>query len=489
MLSKSFINLFSLIILNCVGSGLLNLIPSLAKFGINSFPAWIMSAIGYFAVAMSLLRIALSYQVKDYAIQNIIAAPFSDRISEIVRRSIFMNYWVFGVVGNGVLAISLGEGLRYFFPWFVSTYEVTTYFIIFFLFSFLNRFGIDFSRNINVLMSVLKIMIMAIFPCIAFFILPCALKFSDLSLNSQGIFQAMFITIWPFVGIESVLMEREIDKKSIVGATLLGLLCCLGIYCINTYVMMTNIADFSNCTSPYFELFKMVFPQSNLAQIFVNISIIIITSGSLYGWTYIIVTTLMSAENFVPSWIVKKNRYGIPDLVLFGSSFVTWAILAFIKKTFPYTNAFEVVVEVCTALLLAIYAVGIFSFAIFKWQSWKSYIKEYRNQKYLMDNYESKYATLTEEIDLDEDTQEFSIISKESVDLNMDRPNKNELYFASSGTNCPFLSWLWQNMSDLIMFVLATSFVVLAFIGSSFILTLIGLILFSIPIVYYSINL
>ena len=441
MFAKSFLDLFSLVILNCVGGGLLNLIPSLNAFGINSFVGWNLSGLGYFAIVMLFLKIGSFYKIENYAIQNLVAAPFSGNTAETLRKFVFWMYLIFGVLGNGSLAVSLINGLKYFFPYFIASYETISFFIIFFCFYFLNRFGIDFSKNFNLFLSALKILIMAIFPLIALFVLPCAIPFNRV-FDLFMIRQSIFFTTWLFVGVESILMEQKIDTRSFVPGMISGLITCLLIYILNNYIMITNIPNFGSCSSPYFELFKLVFPGSQLASIFVNSSIVLISFGSLYGWIYICTTTCISAEKHLPKSFMKKNAYGIPELMLAFCCFSTPIMMVFIKKLFPTRNLFELVVDFSIILLLLIFVLGIVAFVMTKRASCKEHLKICREQI---------RSNLIKEIEENEDLSE----SEKAV-------LQEEILV----TAYPFMSWVTANLWDLVIFIIAIIFVLMAFIGS-----------------------
>ena len=443
MFARSFLDLFSLVILNCLGGGLLNLIPSLNAFGVNSFVGWNLTALGYFAIVMVFLKIGSFYRVDDYAIQNLVAVPFSGNIAEMLRKSVFWMYLIFGILGNGSIAVSLMNGLKYFFPYFIASYETIAFFLLFFCFYLLNRFGIDFSKNFNLFLSTLKILIMAIFPLIALFVLPCAIPFNRV-FDLFMIRQSIFFTTWLFVGVESILMEQKIDTRSFVPGMISGLIACLFIYILNNYIMITNIPNFGSCSSPYFELFKLVFPGSQLASIFANTSIVLIAFGSLYGWIYICTTTCLSAESYLPESFMRKNAYGIPELMLAFCCFSTPTMMVVIKKLFPTRNLFELVVDFSIILLLLVFVLGIVAFIMTKRASWKEHLKLYRQQIRL---------------DLIKELQE----KEDLLEIERALPQEKTLI-----NNCPFMSWVIANLWDLIIFIIATIFVLVAFIGSPF---------------------
>jgi amino acid transporter len=205
----------------------------------------------------------------------------------------------------------------------------------------------------------------------------------------------------------------------------------------------------------------------------------------------------------------EKNKYGIPELILIISSFVPFFVLSCIKKLFPKSNAFELIVEICTALVLFIYAAGIFSFAVSRLQSWKNYLKEYKKKK--SKACAGSFSKLQQEegwIESQEDPMDKFFGSDEEAFQSSDSfsfqvPNQDfELYSSKEGIilgneqfqeeispeigSCPFLSWVWTHSPDFIILLVAIMFVVFAFVGSSFVLTSIGFSLFMIPMIYYS---
>jgi amino acid transporter len=363
MLNTSFLNLVSLVVLNCLGSGLIMLPPRLAELGINSFWSWIGTGLGALGIGMVFVRLGEEY-IKSasnnsmYSIHELISFQFSAKLKNFLRRSVFWGYWLFACLGNAALSLTISGSLKYFFPGVISQ-SIYLHVAIFLLCYLINRRGIGMSRPISLMLCVIKIAIMVLFPLIALIKLNGSVPIAaDFSLPNTV--KGMFITLWAFVGIESILMEQEIDLKMIKPAMVTGILICLITYLLNTYVMLFNIPNLRNSTSAYADLCSLIFGQNN--QWIINLAIILIMLGSLHGWTITVSSTCSTGKDIVPSYAAKLNRHKVPELALLVSNLLPVGLIWYIEFILRKPDVFETVLDIATTFCLLIYLLANLTF-------------------------------------------------------------------------------------------------------------------------------
>lgn len=358
---KSLKNLVGLIILNCLGSGLLILPPRLAQLGISCFYSWVFTGLGAFGIGMIFVRLCEESGSRDSSIQNLLSFQFTGRLRRFIRAATFWGYWLFAVLGNAVFSVAMLNSLVYFFPT-LNRFEMYVHIATFALFFVLNRFGIGMSRAVSNLLCIIKIVIMVLLPIAALILIPTNLPIAGNSISIKQIMGGMFITLWPFLGIESIVMEKNVDLRAIRPAMTYGVFICLLTYIINTYVMMKSIPNLGTCASPYGALFSILFGRNMSAA--VSIATIMIVAGSLHGWTGTVTSTCESGAKIVPQFLQKHNRHKVPERALGMSSIIPVIFLFIVRFVLKSENAFDVILDVATGMCLVIYASAV---ALFLW--------------------------------------------------------------------------------------------------------------------------
>jgi amino acid transporter len=351
MSNKSLLSLISLVILNCTGAGMIAMPSILEKFGINAFPSWIFTAIG--ALSIGIIFVKLAEYLNKEGIHEIVAGPFDSGIHKFLKAAVFYSYLVFSIIGNAAIAMVLVEGISYFLPY--SGFEM--YVFIFSIVLITNIFGSNTSKMFNQFLAVLKILILVVIPILVYLLCvdnPSSIRnggspFTDIP-------KCMFLTLWPFLGIESIMMEKDVDVKVVRRGIILGIILCLSIYVANTYIIMSTFPSLQNIQSPYASLFEMLFPRWVL-----SFSIIVIGIGSLHGWTHTTISSYKGGNDITPRFLNQKNKYNVSIAPLLAS-FIFPLITIFISKFYLKNgNAFEIVITVCTSLILFIYLFAIIS--------------------------------------------------------------------------------------------------------------------------------
>jgi len=337
--------------------------PRLAELGINAFWSWIGTGLGGLGIGMVFVRLGEEYikSTQDnlvYSIHELVSFQLGDWMKNFLRRSIFWGYWLFACLGNAALSLTITSSLAYFFPTILD-YEIFLHILIFSACYSINRRGIGMSRPVSLALCLIKIAIMIIVPLIALFKLNNSIVIAN-QFSLPGTIRGMFITLWAFVGIESILMEQEINLKMIKPAMITGTLICLLTYLVNTYVMLYNIPNLKSSTSAYADLCSLLFGRNN--QWIIHLFIILIMIGSLHGWTMTISSTCSTGRDIVPTYAAKLNRHKVPEFALFISNLLPIALIWFVQFYLQKPDVFETILDVATTLCLIIYLVGNLSF-------------------------------------------------------------------------------------------------------------------------------
>jgi amino acid transporter len=248
-------------------------------------------------------------------------------------------------------------GLSFFFPQFSKS--MWCYASIIGIFGILNGFGVKSSKSINNFLAILKMVIMIGLPLLACFLLPfdqpidCGNGPIMELLNWRDISKCMFITLWAFVGIESIMMDSNESPKRIRSGMMNGIVLCTLIYVFNSYVLMRNVPSLGTVAVGDFNLFNMIFPNQD--WIFPIILMVILT-GSLHGWTYTAISTCEMGNRLFPRLFKSK----LTNLI--GVSVIPFLVIVILKFWLKREDALNLVFELSTFVLLIICAVAIFSF-------------------------------------------------------------------------------------------------------------------------------
>jgi arginine:agmatine antiporter len=213
--------------------------PRLAELGMSAFIAWILTGLGAFSIGIIFIK--LGEGRSDYYLHNLIASQVKSEIRPMVKYIFFWEYFLSLVLGNALLSCTVVSTLQQIFPEFIANYNLLIHALLFFIFYITNRFGIQLSEALIKLFTIIKILILIVVP----FIVLCFVKPTIPIILTKNpisdVIKGMFITLLPFVGIESISMEKGFKKSDITSAMISGIFVCLLTFVLNTYVMMRNI--------------------------------------------------------------------------------------------------------------------------------------------------------------------------------------------------------------------------------------------------------
>jgi len=351
----------ALVVGNTIGVGIFMLPASLAPFGLNAVPAWLITAAGSICVAWVFAGLARSFPDDDgpYA--------FASRaFGGGVAFTLMWCYWVSTWVTNAVLATGVVGYLSFFFPtlgvnrWLAAVTAVS----LVWLFVLINVRGARTAGRVQVVTTVLKLLPQAGIIALGLWALlaPHAqpvVHVPPTPLSLSATIAASTLALYAMLGVECAAMPAGRVKdpgRTIPRATFIGTLLVAGIYICVSLVPMLLIpqAELATSNAPFADLFaRFLGPGSGkLLAAFVIVGGL----GCLNGWTLILgeLTVSFARHGGFPQALGKVNSHRAPT-----RAFVLTGILASLMMVTNYNDsmaaAFTWMSVVVTAANLPMY--------------------------------------------------------------------------------------------------------------------------------------
>ena len=351
----------ALVVGNTIGVGIFMLPASLAPYGMNAVPAWLITSIGSIFIAWVFAGLSRAFPADDgpYAYT---ARAFGGAVAFVLMWC----YWVSCCVTLPVLATGAVGYLSSFFPVLALNHglaAVTAHALVW-LFVLVNLRGARTAGWVQVLTTVVKLVPQ--FGIIALgawaFLAPHAQAVVHLPptpTSFSGVLAASTLALYAMLGVESAAMPagRVRDPaRTIPRATFIGTLLVAAIYVCVCLVPMLLIpqAELAESNAPFADLFaRYLGPASGkLLAAFIIVGAL----GCLNGWTLIVgeLTVSFAKHGGFPRVLGKVNAQGAP---LWGLVFP--GALASLMLTMNYNDsmagAFTLLSVVVTATNLPIY--------------------------------------------------------------------------------------------------------------------------------------
>ncbi|MGP8035219.1 MAG: APC family permease [Steroidobacteraceae bacterium] len=351
----------ALVVGNTIGVGIFMLPASLAPYGLNAVPAWLITTGGCIFVAWVFAGLARSFPQDDgpYAYCS---RAFGSGIAFVLMWC----YWISTVVTNAVLATGVVGYLSSFFPVLATNHllAAVTAVALVWLFVLVNVRGVRAAGWVQVWSSVLKLLpqvgIVALGVWAVFAPHESAVvQVPTTPFSLGGVITASTLALYAMLGVESAAMPagRVTDPaRTIPRATFIGTLTVALVYICVSLIPMLLIPQGQLATSsaPFADVFaRFLGPASGkLLAAFVIVSGL----GCLNGWTLILgeLTVSFARHGGFPPWLGKVNQHNAPT-----RAFVFTAILASLMMLTSYSDstagAFTFLSVVVTAANLPIY--------------------------------------------------------------------------------------------------------------------------------------
>lgn len=351
----------ALVVGNTIGVGIFMLPASLAPYGMNALPAWLITTVGCVFIAWVFAGLARAFPQDDgpYAYS---ARAFGGFIAFLLMWC----YWVSTWVTNAVLATGVTGYLSIFFPELGvrPSLAAATAVSLVWLFVLVNILGARAAGWVQVLTTVLKLVpqVAIIALGVWAFLAPHpqpVVSVPSTPLAYPGVLAASTLALYAMLGVESAAMPagRVRDPgRTIPRATFIGTLLVALIYICVSLVPMLLLpqGELAKSNAPFADaLARFLGPGSaKLMAAFVIVGGL----GCLNGWTLILgeLTVSFARHGGFPRFLARVNSHGAPTW-----GFVVTAFFASVITVMNYNDsmagAFTLMSVVVTAANLPIY--------------------------------------------------------------------------------------------------------------------------------------
>jgi basic amino acid/polyamine antiporter, APA family len=351
----------ALLVGNTIGVGIFMLPASLAPYGTNAVPGWLISTIGCIFIAWVFAGFARAFPEDDgpYAYSS---RAFGRGVAFILMWC----YWVSTWVTNAVIVTGVVGYLTIFFPE-LGTHHAAAGLVglaLLWLFVIINAGGVRAAGWVQMLTTVLKLVPQLGVMAIGVWALtrtpgaPVA-HLPATSLSAGGVLAASTLALYAMLGVESAAMPagRVRDPaRTIPRATFIGTLLVAFIYiCVSLVPMLLMPQqELAASNAPFADLCaRFLGPASGKV---VAAFVIVSGLGCLNGWTLILgeLTVSFARHGGFPQWLGGVNARNAPV-----RAFVMTTILASIAMVMNYNDsmasAFTLLSLMVTATNLPIY--------------------------------------------------------------------------------------------------------------------------------------
>ena len=353
----------ALVVGNTIGIGIFMLPASLAPYGLNALPAWLITAAGCICVAWVFAGLARSFPQDDgpYAYAS---RAFGNGIAFLM----LWCYWISTWVTNAAIAGGVVGYLSTFLPVLNVNHALAavTAVALLWFFVLVNVFGVRAAGWVQVLTTVLKLM-----PQLAIVALGLWAVFAhhaaplvhvpQTPLSLPALIAASTLALFAMLGVESAAMPAGRVKdpgRTIPRATFLGTAIVAIVYIGVSLVPMLLIpqAELAASNAPFADLFARFLGAGSgkLLAAFVIVSGL----GALNGWTLMLgeLTVSFARHGGFPQALGKVNAHGAPTraLVLTG---IAASLMMIMNSNDSMAGAFTFLSVVVTAANLPLYLV------------------------------------------------------------------------------------------------------------------------------------
>lgn len=369
--AKRGIGLFGLIALvvsSSIGSGVFALSTDISAAAAPgpALIAWVISGIGFMALATSFGRLSILRPdlngIVAYAKEGF--GPFTGFVSG-------WGYWLSIWIGNVAFGVMLATAIGYFFPPFsdgltigaVAFISVLNWIIVFVV----NR-GVEEASVLNAIVMTCKLVPIFVFIATMILVFNFGVFTADFwgniannlggesapgSVGTQ-IVNCFMVMMWVFVGMEgaSVLGHRARDKRDVSRATILGCTALVVIYVAASvlpygYLTREELMAVGTPSMPY--IFQRVVGPWGGA--FISGGLIISIFGAWLSYTILASEAMheMARMELLPRLFAKLNRHGAPTACLI----TTGAMIQVLSIVMLFSEAaYQFAYSLCTASIV-----------------------------------------------------------------------------------------------------------------------------------------
>ncbi|MDR0291734.1 MAG: basic amino acid/polyamine antiporter [Elusimicrobium sp.] len=369
-LKLGFLGLTGLVISATVGSGVFALPQNMAD-GAGAaavLAAWIITGVGMYFLTdafrvLATVRPDLTSGLYAYA---------KEGFGETAGFFTAWGYWFSNACAVSAFLVVLMESLNYFFPGaFTGGNNLNSIIlssVVIWCFYALISKGIKETAFINLLGTIFKLFPVFLFILILFLtvklpVLKTALTqnaATDLGVSFSGqIKNAMIVTLWAFIGIETtvVLAGRAKSGKTVSAALMTAFLLCITIYvCVSVLPFgvlgRAQIAAMENPSTA--GILEYIIGRAG--GIIMNAGMIVSVFFAILSLTTITAEVPFSAakDNSFPRQFTKENKNLVPVFSLF---ITTLTVQALLFVGFVSANAFQTLLTITAVMIMPVYLI------------------------------------------------------------------------------------------------------------------------------------
>ena len=331
--------------------------------------AWLITGVGMYFLAnsfriLSTLRPDLTAGIYMYSREG---------FGTFAGFTIGWGYWLCQIFGNVGYAVITMDALNYFYPPYFeggnNLYSIIGGSILIWGFNYIVLKGVHQASFINVIGTIFKIIPLALFILIMFFMFKINRFDGDfwgnmashakggLGALSTQIKSTMLVTLWSFIGIEGavVLSNRAKNPADVGKATFIGFLGCLAIYVLLSvlpygFMSQAELAAVPNPSTAGI-LQKAVGVWGSYLM---NIGLLIAVLASWLAWTMITAEIPFAAakNGTFPKEFAIRNKNGSPSVSLYVTSVLMQAAILLVYFS---NNAWNTMLSITGVMVLPAY--------------------------------------------------------------------------------------------------------------------------------------
>ena len=330
----SFGMCLALVMGNMIGSGVFMLPASLAPYGWNAVPGWLLTIGGALTIALSLARLTRALPEADGP-HGFVRAAFGDLPAFLITWS----YWVSVWVGIAAIAIAAVSYLSVFAPGIAAVPGLPAGLTIALVWAvtLLNLRGARSAGGFQIATTLIKIVPLVVVIVLILLVVGRTGGAALAPLPAQGfslagITAAASLTLWAMLGFETASLaaaqvenaDAVVPRAILAGTTLTGLIyliACTGVaLLLPAAIAASSAAPFADFVARYWSPGPAYF-----VALFAAISAI----GALNGFTLVqgAMTLSLARAGSFPAWIGVTNAAGTPVRAMLVSSSLTTIVL------------------------------------------------------------------------------------------------------------------------------------------------------------------
>lgn len=359
--------LLSIVISAELGASIFLLPSALAPFGTFGLVGWLIGGIGAVLIAVIFAFLCLN-AAKNGGPHIYAKTYFGDSVGFFVTWIYWCGSWACNPI---LIATSINYLMSFVGDMSVMTKLMIEISIVLSL-TCINTRGIKTSGNVEILLTIMKILPLIAIPIFAFKHIDMS-HFGSIiphdSVGMKAIIGATIISFWGFVGLEGATSPAEFaikPRKNIPLAIVLGTFIVAVICFINTFAIfgIIPLTELQNIGAPFAHVMVVLFGGSY--EKLIGALTFVMCFGSLNAWVLFSGQIARSAavDGLLPKFFGKLNKNEAPANAFWISALGTIFILCVLKLP-GIKNHIETILEMSVVVYIAIYTMSILVYVKF----------------------------------------------------------------------------------------------------------------------------